>query len=40
MVSDVIGTRATIWTSTYDLTNRTMVIRYWEDKYKEHRLCF
>ena len=36
----IIGTRATVWTSTYDLADRTMVIRYWEDRYKEHRLAF
>jgi hypothetical protein len=36
----IIGTRATVWTSTYDLIDRTMVIRYWEDRYKEHRLAF
>jgi choloylglycine hydrolase len=36
----VIGIRATLWTSTYDLVERTMVIRYWEDGYKEHRLGF
>jgi hypothetical protein len=36
----VIGIRATVWTSTYDLVDRTMVIRYWEDGYKEHRLGF
>ena len=38
--ADVIGNRATVWTSTYDLMERTMVIRYWEDRYKEHRLAF
>jgi len=37
---DIIGTRVTVWTSTYDLFDRTMVIRYWEDRYKEHRLTF
>jgi hypothetical protein len=40
MPADIIGTRATVWTSTYDLADRTMVIRYWEDRYKEHRLTF
>ena len=40
VVSAIIGTRATVWTSTYDLADRTMVIRYWEDRYKEHRLAF
>lgn len=28
----IIGTRTTVWTSTYDLADRTMVIRYWEDQ--------
>jgi hypothetical protein len=36
----MIGSRATVWTSTYDLADRTMVIRYWEDRYKEHTLSF
>ena len=40
VVPAIIGTRATVWTSTYDLMERTMVIRYWEDQYKEHRLAF
>jgi hypothetical protein len=40
VVPDIIGTRATVWTSTYDLFDRTMVIRTWEDRYKEHRLTF
>ena len=40
MYPSVIGIRATVWTSTYDLVDRTMVIRYWEDGYKEHRLGF
>lgn len=37
MPADIIGTRATVWTSTYDLADRTMVIRYWEDRYNRHR---
>jgi hypothetical protein len=40
VVPDIPGTRATVWTSTYDLMDRTIVIRYWEDRYKEHRLSF
>ena len=36
----VIGIRATLWTTTYDLADRTMVIRYWEDGYKERKLGF
>ena len=40
VVPIIIGTMATVWTSTYDLTDRTMVIRYWEDGYKEHSLGF
>jgi hypothetical protein len=39
-VPSVVGVRATVWTTTYDLVDRTMVIRYWEDGYKEHRLGF
>ena len=40
VVPIIIGTMATVCTSTYDLADRTMVIRYWEDGYKEHRLGF
>jgi hypothetical protein len=40
MYPSVVGIRATLWTSTYDLADRTMVIRYWEDAYKERKLGF